>query len=274
MIVDGRRLEETLFEALTKERIAGGAVALGILVGNENPVTASYVRIKARAAKRLGVEMKFRTLSKAATTGEAISFITELTNECDGIIPQLPLPAGIDLDAVRNSIPKEKDIDILSEAAYVEFEKGNWKIVPPVPAALAYILEHHHYDVRGKKVVIIGQGRLVGKPSAVLFKQLGAHVISLEKGADVVKETIDADVIILGAGVPGLLTADMIKAGAVVLDAGTSELGEKIVGDANPSIAEKCALFTPVPGGVGPIAIAMIFRNLFQLVDIRKMRVV
>ena len=107
---------------------------------------------------------------------------------------------------------------------------------------------------------------MVGKPAAIILKQRGASVISLKGGQDVASYTRDADIIVLGAGSSGILKPEMVKLGAVVIDAGTSELGGKLVGDADPLVAEKCTLFTPVPGGVGPVAVAMIFRNLFALI--------
>lgn len=117
---------------------------------------------------------------------------------------------------------------------------------------------------RGKKATVVGSGRLVGAPAARLLRELGAEVQVLEKGdsLDVLK---DADIIVLGAGEPGLVKPEHLKEGVVLIDAGTSESNGKVAGDADPACAEKAALFTPVPGGVGPIAVAMIFKNLFAL---------
>jgi methylenetetrahydrofolate dehydrogenase (NADP+)/methenyltetrahydrofolate cyclohydrolase len=154
---------------------------------------------------------------------------------------------------------------VLSKAAYAEFEKGHWPAIPPVPAALAYILKESGVDVRGKHIVSLGRGRLVGRPAAILFQHLGATVELLGRDADIAAHTRDADIIILGAGVPGVLKPDMVKEGVAIVDAGTSELGGKVVGDADPAVAEKASIFTPVPGGVGPVAIAEIYKNLFAL---------
>jgi methylenetetrahydrofolate dehydrogenase (NADP+)/methenyltetrahydrofolate cyclohydrolase len=188
----------------------------------------------------------------------------ELVEKCDGVIPQLPM-SNIDVDAVCEAMPKEVDVDVLSKAAYAEFERGHSRAIPPVPAALAYILKECGIDVRGKHVVSLGRGRLVGRPAAILFRQLGATVALLGRDADIAAHTRNADIVILGAGVPGILTPDMVKDGVAIVDAGTSELGGKVVGDAEPSVAEKASVFTPVPGGVGPVAIAMIYKNLFAL---------
>lgn len=265
MVIDGKQIAEKLYSALVDERAAfSGSVKLGILVGDNTPVIASYVRIKEKAAERLSVTMVRKELPEGASTEDALFAVHDLLRETDGVIPQLPM-TNIDIDAVRNAIPKEKDVDVLSDAAFSAFEKGGWPAIPPVPAALVYILEQNNVRIEGANVVIVGKGRLVGKPAEVLFTQLGGRVKTLMKGDDVASNTIDADIIVLGTGVAGLLKPDMVKKGVAIVDAGTSELGGKVVGDADPSVAEKASLFTPVPGGVGPVAIAEIYKNLFAL---------
>ena len=154
---------------------------------------------------------------------------------------------------------------MLSDEAFKEFSDGTFPATPPVPAAMRYILSQNSFSIYGKKVVIVGKGRLVGKPAEVLFKQLGAEVVSLGSKDNISEYTRAADVIILGVGKPGLLTPEMIKEGAVILDAGASEASGKVVGDADPRCADKASLFTPVPGGVGPIAVVEIFANLIAL---------
>ena len=247
MIIDGRAIAAKLYGELALERDKFGDVVLGHLVTEMSPVTASYARIKERGAERLGIKMIRIELSEGASTAEALAGIQKLVAETDGVIPQLPIVPGIDAAAVINAIPKEQDVDVLSDAAYGEFEKGNWPGVPPVPAALAYILKESGIDVRGKKVVSLGRGRLVGKPASVLFKQLGADVELLGRDSDIAASTRNADIILLGAGVPGILKPDMVKEGVAIVDAGTSESGGKVVGDADPSVAEKAAILPRSP---------------------------
>ena len=265
MIVDGKAIAGTLYNALLRERATfSGDITLGILVGDSNPVTTSYVRIKEKAAERLNVKMVRKELPRGAATADAVAAVQQLSRECDGVIPQLPM-TNIDIDQVKNAIPKEKDVDVLSDAAFAAFNEGKWPVIPPVPAACAYILEQSDIQITGKKVAVIGHGRLVGKPAAVLFKQLGGNVTVLDRGDDIASGTREADIIVLGTGVSGLLKPAMVKQGVAIVDAGTSELGGKVVGDADPTVADKASLFTPVPGGVGPVAIAMIYKNLFAL---------
>jgi methylenetetrahydrofolate dehydrogenase (NADP+)/methenyltetrahydrofolate cyclohydrolase len=265
MIIDGKAIAEKLYGELAQERKEFGEIKLGILVGDRNPVTHSYVTIKERGSDRLGITLVRRELTEGSSTEDAVTAMRELLLETDGVIPQLPMMEGIDTEQVIEEIPKEKDVDVLSRAALEEFERGGWPAIPPVPAALAYILSESGIDVRGKYVVSLGRGRLVGKPAATLFRQLGSRVDLLGRGSDIASYTKSADVIILGAGVPGILTPEMVKEGVAVVDAGTSELGGKVVGDADPGVAEKATVFTPVPGGVGPVAIAMIYKNIFSL---------
>src|SRR6185295_12556323 len=158
----------------------------------------------------------------------------------------------------------EKDVDILSDKAFEAFAAGKLSAVPPVPAAMHYVLQRNNISVKAKSVVLVGAGRLVGKPAGVLFARLGAHVTMLIKG-DSLEPTKTADILILGTGVPALITPDMIKEGVVILDGGASESAGKVVGDADPACALKASLFTPVPGGIGPIAVVEIFANLLLL---------
>lgn len=264
MIIDGRQLARERSDEILKKRAGLGALSLGLVLATENPVTQSYVGIKKRAASALNIDVVEYRLPDSATLDD-IKREVEKANAHDGVILQLPLPQGIDVESAKNVIEKDVDVDVLSDAAFGAFASGSFPAIPPVPAAMHYILKRNSVDPKGKRVVIIGKGRLVGRPAAVLFSQLGAEVVALEKGDDVPSNTKAADIIISGAGVGGLIKPEMIKEGAVILDGGTSELGGKVVGDADPKCAEKASLFTPVPGGVGPIAVVEIFANLVAL---------
>lgn len=250
MYLDGRAFAEERIQELLGERAFFGPLTLSIVVMQESAVTTSFLKIKGRVAERLGVSVEYVPSVEAA--------------KGDGIILQLPLPSGMDVDLERNKIPLITDVDGLSDAAFDAFCRGEFP-PPPVARALRAILQKNKVSISGKKVVVIGQGRLVGKPAAELFRQQGGEVIVLEKGENIASRTKDADIIVLGAGVPGLLLPDMVRDGVVILDAGTSESSGKVVGDAEPSCAQKASLFTPVPGGVGPIAVVEIFANLLAL---------
>lgn len=250
MNIDGRAIAASVYSNLPKEELK-----LGILMAAADAVTDSFVRTKARAAERLGVSVVRETIPEDATTEAALSALAMLASKTDGLIVQLPLPKQIDTEAVLAAIPPEKDVDGISSAP---------KVRPPVAEAVAEIFTVHAIDPKGKKAAVVGSGRLVGAPVAALLALHGADVQVLKRG-DSLDELKDADIVILGAGEPGLVKPEHLKNGVALIDAGTSESSGKIAGDADPACAEVASLFTPVPGGVGPIAVAMIFKNLFAL---------
>lgn len=247
MVIDGKAIAEEIISTLEKERASLPPVLkLGFVMGEGDEASASFVRIKERVAERLQVVV---VREKIKTTEEALRALERLSRATQGIIVQLPLPAGVDTDAVLSAVPKEKDIDFNN---------------PPVAAAIEEILARCEAKPHGKNAVVVGHGRLVGQPAAELLRRLGAEVTVLE-AKDPLLPLIDADIVVLGAGSPGLIKPEMLKSGVVLIDAGTSESNGKLAGDADPLCASVSSVFTPVPGGIGPIAVAMIFKNLFDL---------
>ncbi|OGG58243.1 hypothetical protein A3C86_03820 [Candidatus Kaiserbacteria bacterium RIFCSPHIGHO2_02_FULL_49_16] len=264
MIIDGKAIAEDLYKGLSKRReMLNKKLKLGIIIGGVNPVIESFVRIKTRAAERLNVEMVRIDLPAGADTATAIEAIEELAKRTDAIIVQLPLPKEIDTHISLAAIPKEKDVDAINPT----IPDNEHPVFAPVALAVVEILRRTGVNPRAKRTVVVGAGRLVGSPSAVLLKRLGANVslFTLEEGA--IEDLKDADIVVLGVGKPGYIKPQHIKTGVALVDAGTTEISGILQGDADPSCAEKAHVFTPVPGGVGPIAVAMIFKNLFDLVE-------
>lgn len=248
MIINGKEIAEEIVSLLERERASLPPVLkLGFVMGEGDEASASFVRIKERIANRLQVVV---IKEEIKTTKDALASIGRLTKSTNGIIVQLPLPAGVDTDAVLTAVPKEKDIDFSN---------------PPVAAAIEEVLKRSMFDfVSGTRAVVVGYGRLVGQPAAELLKKLGAEVTVLQAD-DSLEPLKQADIVVLGAGSPGLIKPGMLKQGVVLIDAGTSESNGKLAGDASPACAEVASVFTPVPGGIGPIAVALIFKNLFDL---------
>jgi 5,10-methylene-tetrahydrofolate dehydrogenase/methenyl tetrahydrofolate cyclohydrolase len=211
-------------------------------MGSSDPATESFIRIKARVAARLGVEV---------VHGE----FSALVQSCDGVIVQLPIANSDELVA---QLPGGKDVDALGP---------NPQVRAPVAGAVAEVLAQSGADVSGKKAVVVGQGRLVGVPAAALLQELGAQVSVVTTDTGSLAGLKEADIVVLGAGNPGFIKPEMLKPGVVLIDAGTSEAGGKLMGDADPRCAEVASVFTPVPGGIGPIAVAMIFKNLLTLLS-------
>lgn len=263
MIIDGKAVAEKLYEELAKEReLLERDIGLGILVVGNNPVIESFIRIKTRAASRLNIKMVRVDIPESATTDEVASAVKKLASETDATIAQLPFPKSIDIERVLSAIPPEKDVDAINPSV-----SDDTRIAyAPVALAVAEILKQVGVDPKGKRVVVVGAGRLVGVPTAALLKRMGAEVsmFTLEEGS--IEDLKDADIIVSGAGNPGFIKPEHMKEGVVLIDAGASEMKGVIQGDMDPACAEKASVFTPVPGGVGPIAVAMIFKNLFSLI--------
>ncbi len=259
MIVNGREIAQAVFANLEKERASvGRPMALGILMSEGDAATESFIKIKSKAAQRLGVEVVRRELDRGATTDDALAALADLSSRVSGVIVQLPLPSTIDAEKIIAAIPPEKDIDAIGPKPRSVFA--------PVAEAVREVLAQAGIDVRGKKVVVVGAGRLVGKPTGEMLTEMGANVSFVTETAGSLEELKAADIAVLGAGNPGFIRPEMLKAGVVLIDAGTSEaLGGKMMGDADPSCANIASVFTPVPGGIGPVAIAMIFKNLLEL---------
>ncbi len=267
MIIDGKAIAEDMYEALAKRRtLFKQDIKLGILVCGADPVIESFVRIKMRAASRLNVEMIRVDMPSDIDTTTAIERVKEFSAEVDAIIVQLPLPKSLDTNAILGSIPLDKDVDALNPS--VAGDKH--PVFAPVALAVVEILEQSNVVIAGARAVVVGAGRLVGAPSAVLLKRLGAHVsmFTLQEGS--IEDLKTADIIVCGAGNPGFIKPEHIKDGVAIVDAGASESKGRVVGDADPECAEKAAVFTPVPGGVGPVAVSMIFKNLYDLLERNK----
>jgi methylenetetrahydrofolate dehydrogenase (NADP+)/methenyltetrahydrofolate cyclohydrolase len=237
-------------------------VRLGIVIGEANPVIASFVRIKSRAAERLNIEIVGIDLMADSSLDQIRQTIEHLAKETEGIIVQLPLPEGLDANLILSMIPSTHDVDGINP----DISEDRRLVRAPVAEAICEVLKRNAVAIEGKHIVVVGEGRLVGSPTASLLQSLGGNVsiVTLEKGS--LEELKNADIVVLGAGNPGFIKPDMLKPGVVLIDAGTSESNGRITGDADPACAEVASVFTPVPGGIGPIAVAMIFKNLLALI--------
>jgi methylenetetrahydrofolate dehydrogenase (NADP+)/methenyltetrahydrofolate cyclohydrolase len=266
MIVNGKAIAEDMYRSLAERRAHfDRPLSLGILVVGVDPVIESFVRIKTRAAGALGIEAVRIDLPAESATEFIVSEVRRLASGTDAIIAQLPLPKHVDTNIVLAAIPPEKDVDALNPT----IPHDRHPVFAPVALAVVEILQKSRVKIEGAKTVVVGAGRLVGAPSAVLLKRLGARVsmFTLQEGS--IADLKDADIIVCGAGNPGFIKPEHIKLGVAIIDAGASESKGRVVGDADPSCATKASVFTPVPGGVGPVAVAMIFKNLFDLLEKR-----
>lgn len=262
MKLDGRQVAEDLYLELSKRRAQfDRSVRLGIVVGAANPVIEQFVGIKTRAAQRLNIDMVRVDLPPDASTSDAIQATKKLADETDSIIVQLPLPKTIDTDEVLAVIPPEKDVDALNPTV----DEDKHPVFAPVALAVVELLSRGGVNPNGKRAVVVGAGRLVGAPSAVLLRKRGADVSMFTLTDGSIEDLKTADIVVCGAGNPGFIKPEHLREGVALIDAGASEQAGKVRGDADPECEKIASVFTPVPGGVGPVAVAMIFRNLFDL---------
>jgi len=263
MLVDGRALAEQVY-AKVKTAAESQAVSphLTIITCAPNAATQQYLALKKRKAAAVGVAVNIIELPKQITTDETVAVVARAQMQTDGIIVQLPLPAHLDTDVVINAIPTRYDVDGM------HYDGTSATLMSPVVSAIDTIARTHDLLLATLQVVIVGNGRLVGKPAAIWAQKQGAHVTVLTKDTDTAEAAAviaHADVLILGAGSAGMITAAMVKAGVIIFDAGTSEDGGELKGDADPACAEKASLMTPVPGGIGPLTVACLLRNVVDL---------
>ncbi len=267
MIVNGLKIKKEIaadLRNIISEKSLRLSVA-DIKVGND-PVVDTFISKKKKYAEAIGVDFEVFAFPETVSQEELLLALHEITKEHDGVIVQLPLPLHIDTAAILNSIPQEKDIDVLSEKAQAAFRQGEMKVLPPVVGAVAEIIERNNISLIDKKIAVLGSGKLVGQPMAAWFKhqQIEPIIFDINNPIDVdILRT--ADIIVSGMGVAGCVTSDMVKDGVIIIDAGTSDEGGTLSGDVDPSVADKASVFTPVPGGVGPITVAILFKNLITL---------
>ena len=267
MIIDGRAISAAVL-ARVKEEIAatagGREVIVRAIVMQPTPATESYLRVKAARAADAGMCMEIVRVPEDAVTEDVLNAVR--AEGADGIIVQLPLPDTINSSLVLDEIALEKDADVLSKVAYEHFAyRTKDALLPPVVGAIKEVLARSNVSIKGKRAVIIGSGRLVGQPAQAWLEAEGADVIVVTRQSGGFEELAHADIIISGAGSPHLITPNQIKDGVVLIDAGTSESNGAIAGDADPACADKASVFTPVPGGMGPIAVACLFENAAKL---------
>ena len=256
MIIDGKAIAaEVLARAKARAEKLPRKPKVLFYAPTQTPATQSYLKIKTKSADAAGCA--FEETKEPTFDG------------ADAAIVQLPLPEGMDVRETCNRIPLTKDADVLSDAARAAFMRGDERApLPPVVGALAEVLARSMVDARGKKAVVVGSGYLVGQPCAAWLAQEGARVTTVNQTkGDLTSALHDADIVVLGAGSPHLVKPEMLKEGVVLFDAGTSESDGVTVGDADPACAPMCSVFTPVPGGVGPIAVAKLFENAISLTE-------
>lgn len=266
MLVDGNKIAKGLEEKLATELLFSAPKSVCFVVFGGNKATEQFVTMKSKVAERVGITVDVKKYPDIKTTAEAVKLVKAIgEKDYGGIVVQLPLAEGLDTEKVLDAVPPIKDIDVLGSTAKESYAKGKIDRTPPVAQAVKEIFEAHDVSLKGKNIVVAGQGRLVGEPVHLMLKRMKvAHDIIDIKTNEKDKLALfkNADIIVSGMGVPHGIKADMVKKGVVLIDAGTSEQGGKLVGDIDPACEKVASLMTPVPGGVGPVTIVSLLRNL------------
>lgn len=268
-LIDGLVIAEKI-EAKTARKVAelkaaGVVPKLAVVLVGEHRPSRVYIERKAKAAARVGMDFVLSELPADISKREIIAHLHELQADptLSGVIVQLPLPEPLYTGEVLNAIDPARDVDCLTDANLGRLVMKTGWLLPPTPGAVLAILDHLGVGLAGKNITIIGAGALVGKPMAIIAMNERASVTTVNSSTRAVTEKcLAADVIVTGVGKAGLVTADMVSPGAIVIDTGISFVNGKMTGDvAALEIAAKGTWVTPTPGGVGPITVSLLLWN-------------
>lgn len=267
MILNGKLIAEQIFSELL-EQIAKlpKPPKLAVVLVGDNPASLSYIRQKRKAAERLGMDFELFSFEASISEQELVAAIQRLNTNPDitGFIVQLPLPAHINTNAIIAAIDPRKDVDGFTAENIGQLFLGTTDLISCTPRGVMELLARSNIDVRGKSVTIIGRSNIVGKPLSLLMINAGATVtVCNSQTKNIRHSTLAADIVVVATGQPKLLTLDMVKPGTVVIDVGFSVVDGKISGDTDYEAIEPTCLITPVPGGVGPMTVAMLMKNTY-----------
>ncbi len=262
------RIREELAVKTAELKAHGVTPGLAVILVGNDPASETYVRNKGIACEKAGMHSETIRLPEETTQEELLARIRALNADpaIDGILVQLPLPAHLDERAALNAILPEKDVDGFHLLNAGKLLTGEASVVPCTPKGVMRLIREAGVSLAGKEAVVVGRSNIVGKPMALLLLQAGCTVtVCHSKTRDLAEHTRQADVLVVAVGKPGLIRGDMVKPGAVVIDVGINRVDGKLYGDvAFDEAAEKAGWLTPVPGGVGPMTIAMLLENTLE----------
>jgi methylenetetrahydrofolate dehydrogenase (NADP+)/methenyltetrahydrofolate cyclohydrolase len=274
-LIDGKALGAKVREEVAAAVAELGHVGLATVLVGEDPASHIYIDLKQKAATQAGMEARDLKLPADTPEEELLATIAELNadDRVDGLLVQLPLPDHIDENRVIEAIAPEKDVDGIHPLNAGRLYLGRPTLVPGTPLGIMRMLDEYEIPLEGARAVVVGRSAIVGKPMAHLLLQRNATVtICHSRTQDLERHTLDADVLVAAVGRMHLISADMVKAGATVIDVGMNrdENSRKVLGDVDPGAVELAAYMTPVPGGVGPMTIAMVLQNAVTAARLRR----
>ncbi|MCL4399767.1 bifunctional 5,10-methylenetetrahydrofolate dehydrogenase/5,10-methenyltetrahydrofolate cyclohydrolase [Patescibacteria group bacterium] len=263
MIIDGRKIAAEIIEKLKQESVPERYLAV-FLVGSD-PSSLGFIKQKEKIAKELGVDFRLYKFEENISEDDLRKEIHKITDgkACGGVIIQLPLPKQINAQYVLNAMSKEKDIDVLGERALGAFYAGRNAVLPPSVGVVEEILKRLDFKTEKSAAAVVGLGKLVGKPVETWLTGKSREIYLIDEGGDL-NRLKDADLVICGTGVPGLIKNKMLKEGSLVIDFGYGIKDGKASGDFDPE-ESRGVNYTPTPGGTGPILVAKIFYNFYKL---------
>src|SRR5919204_3938369 len=271
--MDGTALAERV-RAEVKEDVAGvGEVGLATVLVGDDPASHVYIRIKHRTAQEVGIRTIDRRLPQETSEDEVLELVSELNEDdsIDGILVRTPLPPQIDEARVMRTIDPMKDVDGLHPFSAGQLFFGRQTFVGATPLGIMRLLQEYRIPVAERRAVVVGRSLIVGRPTAMLLLHANATVtICHSRTDDLARHTLDADILVAAVGHLGLITADMVKQGAAVIDVGMNRTDEGLFGDVDPGVAAVAAFLTPVPGGVGPMTIACLLENALRAARYRR----
>lgn len=271
--MDGAALAARMREEIKQEVAELGHVGLATVLVGDDPASEVYIRLKHKAADQAGIEAIDHRLPAATAEDELLSLVEELNEDdaIDGILVQTPMPDQIEEARVMRAIDPMKDVDGLHPFNAGQLYLGRETLVPATPLGVMRLLNEYEIPLTGVRAVVVGRSSLVGKPMAMLLLQANATVtICHSRTDDLARHTLDADVLVAAVGLPGVINAGMVKEGATVIDVGITRTDSGLVGDVEPDVADVAAYLTPVPGGVGPMTIAVLLGNAVRAARYRR----
>lgn len=275
-IIDGKiisaQIKDELKEKVAQYKERGIEICLAVIQVGNDPASTVYVGNKKKACEYIGIKSLAHELPEETTQEELLDLIDRLNEDTavNGILVQLPLPGHIDEDAVIKRISPKKDVDGFHPQSVGALSIGQKGFVSCTPAGVIQLLKRSGVDIAGKECVVVGRSNIVGKPMALLLlRENGTVTVCHSKTKDLKEVTKRADILVVAIGKPKFITAEYVKEGAVVIDVGIHRLeGKKLCGDVDyDSVAPLCSAITPVPGGVGPMTIAMLMNNCVSSVE-------
>jgi methylenetetrahydrofolate dehydrogenase (NADP+)/methenyltetrahydrofolate cyclohydrolase len=272
-LIDGKALAERIRGEIAEEVRELGEIGLATVLVGDDPASDIYIRLKHKAAGEVGIDAKDIRLASQTTEDELLGQVADLNADesIDGLLVQLPLPDHIDEARVIRAIDPVKDVDGLHPFNFGQLVLGSPAHVGATPVGLMRLLEEYDVPLEGARAVVVGRSDIVGKPAALLLLHANATVtVCHSRTRDLGSVTREADVLVVAVGHTNVIGPDGVREGATVIDVGMNRGDEGVVGDVDPATAERAGLITPVPGGVGPMTIAMLLASAVKAAKYRR----